>query len=454
MYTANDINKMLKDYNTGGASASPRAPITSSDVNKMLKGWNINPSAGMAAKRDLPSYVVPQDSIKAPAQQTFTTPKAEATPQQKAVHERLERLAARTQQPTTVQELRSGRDFAVVPQAQPNVERDAYVADYKAKYGGSDFAANAAYALDNNKFLQGAQKFVEATNPIAAIYRTDQALANVANKAINGETAKPYEVGQHYINKADKARQEFRDMTGNGLASDIALAAGNMLAGAATAGNIGVGLTPYLAATSGIQTASEDINEGRELLPSVVHGVGSGGLTYLVEGLGGIGQTKLGQNLMSRLTSIPAIKNAIEKASPKVAKYLGNSIVKFIANASSEGLEEAIEYPAQVLLENIVFDDAAPLDVKEWWNNAVVGAGVGALFGGANLAANRLANAPVTRVQDSVQIENPAQEVQGENNSAFKNYWNQIVKIMKGDASSREIITVRETPNIQRMGQP
>ena len=182
MYTANDINKMLKDYNTGGASASPRAPITSSDVNKMLKGWNINPSAGMAAKRDLPNYVVPQNSIKTPAQQTFTAPKVntpannEATPQQKAVHERLERLAARTQPKTTVQELRSGRDFAVVPQAQPNAERDAYVADYKAKYGGSDFAANAAYALDNNKFLQGAQKFVEATNPIAAIYRTDQAL--------------------------------------------------------------------------------------------------------------------------------------------------------------------------------------------------------------------------------------------------------------------------------------
>ena len=148
MYTANDINKMLKDYNTGGASASPRAPITSSDVNKMLKGWNINPSAGMAAKRDLPNYVVPQDSIKTPAKQTFTAPKAEATPQQKAVRERLEQLAARTQPKTTVQELKSGRDFAVIPQAQPNAERDAYVADYKAKYGGSDFAANAAYALD------------------------------------------------------------------------------------------------------------------------------------------------------------------------------------------------------------------------------------------------------------------------------------------------------------------
>ena len=404
MFTADDIKAIRSG--TGGAGASSSASsqgFTAADIKKIRSQIN------MAELNPAPKVAAPKISTPAAPQQTFAAPKTEATPQQKAVHERVLQLAANSNAPkSTVQELRSGRDFAVVPQAKPNAERDAYVADYMKKYPNDPFGkigAELAYKADSNKAVQGAQKLVDATNPIAAIYRTDKALADVANKAINGETAKPYEVGQHYINKADEARQEFRDMTGNGLASDIALAAGDMLAGAATAGSLGVGLTPYLAATSGIQTAGEDINKGRELLPSVVHGVGSGGLTYLVGGLGGIGQTKLGQNLVGKITSVPAIKNAIETASPKVAKYLGDSIAKFIARAGAEAFEEWIEYPPQVLLENIVFDDAAPFDVKQWWNNTLVGGGVGGLFETSNIALNRLANAPVTRVQDGVQAE-------------------------------------------------
>ena len=410
--------KQTNSFNSGFEEAAQR---TAASLNKFEQQWS---------NRNTQPVVAPQ------------LPKIEQpSAQQTANYNRLQSLAVNN--PVQTKPLASGRDFAVMPQIKPDAEneaaKNAFIADYKAKHGGSDFEAKIAYDLNNNKFLKGADALMKATNPIAAMYRTGQAVEDIANTAINGKLAEPYALGQAYIKEADKARQEFSEMTGNGFASNIALAAGDMLANAGTAGMMGVGVTPFLAATSGIQTAGEDVNNGRDVVSSVLHGVGSGGITYLTEGLGGIGQTKLGQTIISKITSAPAIKKAIETASPKVAKYLGNSIVRFIANVGEEGLEEAIEYPAQVLLENIIFDDATPFDVKEWWNNAVVGAGVGGLFGLSNLAVNKLAGAsaaqPVTENTETV-IEPAETVIEAKENPANP----QTIGDMQGEQSTEQKI--------------
>ena len=467
MFTADDV-KAIRSRTSGGSVSSPASSraFTAADVKKIRSSFDIEQ---MQKTPKVQQITAPQ--IK--PQQTFTAPKVntpannEATPQQKAVHERLERLAARTQPKTTVQELRSGRDFAVIPQVQPNAERDAYVAEYMKKYPNDPFGkigAELAYKADSNKVLKFTQNLLEAapilkniTDPInyldnqakAKAAAENDALAKMAELEERAKTDPSVLASKEYfdaaskvsrINYANQALQQaipddknsFKSVgeilnkqsqqatnellegkTGLGkFATEAAIAGTNLLGSVVAAGAVGVKPLDLISVTSGAQAGQRALDNGESYDKAGLAAASSAAVTRGIESASGFFGS-WGSKAADSLAKTEIGKKVLSKVPQNVADWIAKAADTYIGKVAAGGLSEAAEgfteYYAQGFINNLILDKDTPLSFKEAIRNA-------ALEGTVGLAGMSISNinAPVTRVQDSVQTENPAQEVQGE----------------------------------------
>jgi hypothetical protein len=197
-------------------------------------------------------------------------------------------------------------------------------------------------------------------------------------------------------NLQKKAQEsEIRLKAGNGSVAntfiDIGLAGTDMLGKAGISALTGAPLPAIIGVTSGAEKFQEGINEGKDVDTALKLGVGSGVISGGIESLTGIGASKA-----SKLLGSKAGKTLMSKLPSNVSSYIakaGESTVgKVLKDAAGEGLEEAIEYDAQRVYRNLLLDENTPRDIKEQAYNALIGASVGGLFGGAQSIKNVIPN--------------------------------------------------------------
>jgi hypothetical protein len=170
---------------------------------------------------------------------------------------------------------------------------------------------------------------------------------------------------------------------------DMGLAGTDMLTKAAASAVTKVPLPVLFGITGGAETFQEDINQGKTINQALTSGIGSGVITGGVESLTGIGASGLAKTASSKLG-----QSILSKMPQSISNYLsnaGSSVVgKVLSNAFGEGLEEGIEYDLQRVYRNLLYDENTPRDIKEQAYNALIGAGVGGMFGGASAGINSI----------------------------------------------------------------
>lgn len=198
---------------------------------------------------------------------------------------------------------------------------------------------------------------------------------------------------KNLLGKASENEQRLK--AGNGPVAntliDIGLAGTDMLGKAGVSALTGAPLPAIIGVTSGAEKFQEGINEGKDIDTALKLGAGSGIISGGIESLTGIGASKA-----SKLLGSKAGKTLLGKLPSNLSGYLtkaGESTVgKVLKNAAGEGLEEGLEYDAQRVYRNILLDEETPRDIKEQAYNALIGAGVGGLFGGAQSIKNVIPN--------------------------------------------------------------
>ncbi len=199
----------------------------------------------------------------------------------------------------------------------------------------------------------------------------------------------------------DKAKAELYDgLTQEQAAlADIGLAAtdmGNAVAFSAMTG----GLVPPVAIMGGRQgslAAEQALKEGKDSGTAAAYGALSGATTAATERLGGVfGGSKTASAVKDKLLNkLPS--NLVQALS----KVTSSKIGQVATTALEEGAEEALEYPAQWALENLILDKNTPYDVKEQAYNALIGGAVGGMFGGANALKTTMQQGAIKATQQA-----------------------------------------------------
>lgn len=261
------------------------------------------------------------------------------------------------------------------------VDAFTYLKKYKMGESADRLEKRSKNAGKNNITLNDKQKvFLEVAKQI-----------DVNNLENQTDTTKKL------LSKSFESEQRLKK--GNGPVAntliDIGLAGTDMLTKAGVSALTGAPLPVLIGLTSGANTFQDDINKGIGIDKALQSGVGSGIISGGVESLTGIGASKFSTAIGSK-----AGAKLLGKMPDKVSKYLtkvnGSVIGKVLKGAGGEGIEEAIEYDAQRVYRNLIMDEDTPRDVKEQAYNALIGAGVGGLFGGGkaigNFAVDRVNN--------------------------------------------------------------
>lgn len=252
---------------------------------------------------------------------------------------------------------------------------------YLKKYKMADNADNL------EKRLQNADK-----NNIAIPQRQKMYLQ--ASKAIDkGKLVNQTDTTKNLLSKASENEQRLK--AGNGPVAntliDIGLAGTDMLGKAGVSALTGAPLPAIIGVTSGAEKFQEGINEGKDIDTALKLGAGSGVISGGIESLTGIGASKA-----SKLLGNKAGKALTSKLPTSISNYLAkageSNVGKVLKDAAGEGFEEALEYDAQRVYRNILLDEETPRDIKEQAYNALIGAGVGGLFGGAQSIKNVIPN--------------------------------------------------------------
>lgn len=186
-----------------------------------------------------------------------------------------------------------------------------------------------------------------------------------------------------------KDEQEARETLLGGLegpqktAAELAIALGDVFQNKLIEGTTGIPYKAVMATTSGTEEAQRKLSEGKDAATAGMYGAGSGGISALVESLGGIGGgiagTTAGQKIMKILP---------EKTATALFKLADNALVRMGVSAGSEAFEEAAEYVAQWVWESIVDGEVKPFDLEELKQNVKIGGLAGGTFEGINLAVN------------------------------------------------------------------
>ena len=280
-------------------------------------------------------------------------------------------------------------------------------------------ADNAVDALDRDIFLRQAQKVQESL---------DMALRNMEQT----KTA-----GQSYQQTADKiAAASAKDIAeakqGLGTVGQFLVdvgSAGTQLAGDILAGAI---LSPVTGGASALAPmavrsfgggAQQARQEGASLGQQVGYGLGSAALS--------VGTEKISN--VSKLFSKPFGEGVAEKLAGKLVSRFGDNVAiktmnrlaqtpvgRLAASAIGEGSEEFIEDMLQPVLQRATYDPSAKFDLSEAIYDAAVGAALGGVGGGIDIALHRPSDsagttqagtAPVSTTQE----QRPTQSVTAQN---------------------------------------
>lgn len=186
-----------------------------------------------------------------------------------------------------------------------------------------------------------------------------------------------------------KDEQEAKETLLGGLegpqktAAELAIALGDVFQNKLIEGTTGIPYKAIMATTSGTEAAQRKLSENKDAATAGMYGAGAGGISALVESLGGIGGgvagTTAGQKIMKILP---------EKTATALFKLADNALVRMGVSAGSEAFEEAAEYVAQWAWESIVDGEVKPFDWEELKQNVKIGGLAGGTFEGINLAVN------------------------------------------------------------------
>lgn len=218
--------------------------------------------------------------------------------------------------------------------------------------------------------------------------------------------------------KTKAAESEQRLKEGNGPVAnaliDVGLAGTDMLTKAGIAALTKIPLPALIGVTSGAERFQEDINQGKDIDSALKSGVGSGVISGGIESLTGVGASKISKALGSK-----AGTKLLSKMPKNISGYLTKAndtvIGKVLKNAAGEGLEEGLEYDAQRVYRNLLYDEETPRDIKEQAYNMLIGAGVGGLFGGAQAIRNVIPKQ--NNNQPSINSNEQLTDVKTQNNS-------------------------------------
>jgi predicted nucleic acid-binding Zn-ribbon protein len=244
------------------------------------------------------------------------------------------------------------------------------------------------------------------------------------------------------IRQSDAARQravEAPQTAGGRFAADVALAGGDMISSAALAGVTGLPFRGVMATGAGAQTGQQALDEGHSADRAGLLALGSGALTYAVEGLGGIAGTGRVGKALSRSKAGQKLAAAIPaKAAAYINRLSSSKLGKLGADALSEAGEEFIEYYGQNFLQNVILDEEPPYDVKEALYGAAVGGALGGMFGTARALGSRpntqaAKSAPVSAQSEAgaspITPQNDLQAAYAEATQALKDFENRMREV-------------------------
>ncbi|GEM_PF-2467589 len=248
---------------------------------------------------------------------------------------------------------------------------------YVKQYKMSDNADELNKRLESNK-----ERNIAVT-PRQRMY------AQASNMIDKDKLVNQSETTKELLTKAQQSEQKLKQ--GNGPIAntliDIGLAGTDMLTKAGVSALTHVPLPVLIGVTSGAERFQEDINQGKDINKALISGVGSGALSGGIESLTGIGASKVAKALGSK-AGTKLLSKMPKGISSYLAKANENVIGRVLKNAAGEGIEEGLEYDAQRVYRNLLYDEETPRDVKEQAYNMLIGAGVGGLFGGAQSIGN------------------------------------------------------------------
>lgn len=384
MYTANDIDKMLKDYGTGGASAPSSAaykPYTSTDINKMLKGYEINPQASMAANRkNLPDYGIDQSTIQS----------SNAQPKPQLVKSVAQAQQPQVQQPVTQWVPKPGAEKPRVEKGIESIAQTAIAAPVMfgetVAQATRDFAENIQspdYRAALGKKIKG--EILGETDQFGVVRGVSKETNEALKQVSKSTPVSPDALGYQLMGAAKEKQAEAVEglsptgqFIGNTLISvgqNAALLPGAVINPALPLAGMGL----IAAGDKSYELAQQGVGAGEAALRGTV----SAGIETLTEML------PL-ENLL-KIVNTPAGRGTIKT----VLKQMG-----------IEGAEETVSYVANYIADKAAADPNAKFSLEDMVQSAAAGALSGGILGGAGAAISRV-SAPVT--PEAQAIENPAQ---------------------------------------------
>lgn len=209
--------------------------------------------------------------------------------------------------------------------------------------------------------------------------------------------------------RAEAQNELLEGKTGLGKMGTQALITGaDMLGSAGLAGMTGVPFLGVMAGQSGADAGQRALDEGYGPDVAAAYATGSGAISALMEGLGGIAGSwggKVAQKIANTGIGKKVISKLPAEAAKKAGELLASKVGKRVVGAISEGNEEFVEYYLQTALENLMLDKNTPFDLREALFDAGVGALVGSAYEGAGAAADLFTGRNV-----NAQAAQPAQE--------------------------------------------
>jgi hypothetical protein len=335
------------------------------------------------------------------------------TPQQTANYNKLQELVAKSNPiQTNTQALASGRDFAVMP----NVETGGRIGAGLKSIGQSAKAAlpmlgstaaqaaeNVAAAADSKDYAakraqlfmlqNGLSNIPEYNKRKAAEEEAKTALQNVVDTEQLNKPVSPDSVGMQMMGKAKEYQRqavEGLSPTGQFIGNTLISIGQNaaMLPTAAINPSLPlVGMGAIAAADKAYELSEQGVGAGEAL----TRGIAAGGIEALTE--------KIPLDNLLKMAKTPAGKSILETLIKQSGKQ-----------AAGESIEEAVSYALNYAADALARDPNAKFSWQDLGMAALGGAVSGGVMGGGASAFGSYVNnaQPVARVQDSVQIENPA----------------------------------------------
>lgn len=197
--------------------------------------------------------------------------------------------------------------------------------------------------------------------------------------------------------REEKARAQENLMKGLTPGEQAAMGIGvqglNMLGSALMAGVTGVPLSVYNAVTQGGATGQEALDQGVSGERALPLALGSGGISYGVENIGGVAGD-WGKRLLNKAAETSTGKALLSNVPQKVVDFLGtlskNKVAQVVGTGLEEGFENLTEYDLQRMWQNLILDEDTPYDIRQAMSEAASGVLFGSIMAAGNAAGDTL----------------------------------------------------------------